>query len=447
MYKFVFSALVSVLLVATPADAARADHRAKATKVTKAGKAGKATSANKVRVGGKASGKHRAGRADAVPHNNYVSRSVVVRGKRKLVYERIVTARNIAPVVAMSAGDRAGLNLTRDALDLASSVALVLDQSTSEVLFEKNSNVALPIASITKLMTGLIVVEAKQDMEQVLTVTDDDVDHEKFTRSRLQVGSQMTRSSLLHIALMSSENRAAAALGRNYPGGVAGFVEAMNAKARELGMIHTRYVDSSGLSSRNVSSARDLAKLVAFAYHQPLLRQFSTDPQSQVDAGGRIMQYNNTNYLVKNPDWDIGLQKTGFINEAGRCLVMQTIIQGRPVIMVFLDSKGKQSRTADAGRVKRWLEAFNKPPALTQPLYTQSDNTLPVTRPVITRSAAVQPVTAQPAMAPAMAQPATAQPSTMRPLFTRPTIVRPATPQPAVPQPASNSQPGVTQGG
>ena len=379
MYKFFISALVSLMLAAAPAEAARTDQRAKVTK-SKAGKA-KAASA------GKARGKRRfdAVRSEATPSGNYMRRTVVVKGKRKHVYQRIVTARNIAPIVRMSAGDRAGLNLTRDALDLASSVALVLDQSSHEVLFEKNSRVALPIASLTKLMTGLIVVEANQNMNEVLTVTADDLDTEKFTTSRLRVGSQMTRASLLHIALMSSENRAAAALGRNYPGGVAGFVEAMNAKARELGMTNTRYVDSSGLSSRNVATARDLAKLVAFAYHQPLLRQYSTDPQSQVDAGGRIMQYNNTNYLVKSPDWDIGLQKTGFINEAGRCLVMQTIIQGRPVIMVFLDSKGKQSRTADAGRVKRWLEAFNKPAPLTQPVYTQPENMPVITRPVVTQ--------------------------------------------------------------
>ncbi len=357
MYKLVLSALVSLMLAVTPASAARNDTRAKVTKTNKANVK-------------KAPAKRRsaARREDAEPGGNFIKRTVVVRGKRKVVYTRVAPVRYVAPVVRMSAGDRAGLNLTRDPLDLASSVALVLDQSNAEVLFEKNANVALPIASITKLMTGLVVVEANQNMNEVLTVTDDDLDTEKFTTSRLRVGSQMTRASLLHIALMSSENRAAAALGRNYPGGVYGFVAAMNAKARELGMSSTNFVDSSGLSSRNVASARDLAKLVAFAYHQPLLRQYSTDPQSQVDAGNRIMQYNNTNYLVKSPDWDIGLQKTGVINEAGRCLVMQTMIQGRPVIMVFLDSKGKQSRTADAGRVKRWLEAFERAPAVSQPV-------------------------------------------------------------------------------
>ena len=171
-------------------------------------------------------------------------------------------------------------------------------------------------------------------------------------------GASMTRRELLHIALMSSENRAASALGRNYPGGISAFVGAMNAKARQLGMRDTHYVDSSGLSSRNVSSARDLARLVAVAHQEPLLREYSTTPNSIVKASGRPMRYANTNYLVALPDWNIGLQKTGFINEAGRCLVMQAAIHGRNVIMVFLDSKGKMSRTADAGRVRRFLESL-----------------------------------------------------------------------------------------
>jgi D-alanyl-D-alanine endopeptidase (penicillin-binding protein 7) len=285
-----------------------------------------------------------------------VRRVAIVHGKRRVVYQRI---RHVAPAVAMpSAGDIAGLNHTHDPLELRSNVAYVIDQTSSEVLFEKNPAVALPIASITKLMTGLLVVEAQQDLNEVLTITEADVDRHKFTSSRLPVGARMTRGNLLHIALMSSENRAAAALGRNYPGGIQAFVEAMNAKARELGMNDTHYVDSSGLSSQNVSSARDLAKLVKVAHEEPLLRQYTTDPQYVVEASGRALQYHNTNYLVASPDWNIGLQKTGFINEAGRCLVMQAMIQGRNVIMVFLDSKGKQSRTADAGRMRRWLEAL-----------------------------------------------------------------------------------------
>lgn len=285
-----------------------------------------------------------------------VRRIEMVHGKRRVVYQRV---RRAAPAIAiLSAGDLAGLAKTHDPLDLRSSVAYVMDQTSSEVLFEKNSTVALPIASITKLMTGLLVVQAQQNLDEVLTITDADVDKHKFTSSRLPVGTRMTRGNLLHIALMSSENRAAAALGRNYPGGINAFVEAMNAKAKELGMNDTHYVDSSGLSSQNVSSARDLAKLVMTAHQEPLLRQYTTDPNYVVEASGRRMQYHNTNYLVAMPDWNIGLQKTGFINEAGRCLVMQAMIQGRNVIMVFLDSKGKQSRTADAGRMRKWLEAL-----------------------------------------------------------------------------------------
>ncbi len=284
-----------------------------------------------------------------------VKRVVKVNGKRKVVYQRVLAAAPAVPTM----GDLAGLNKTDDPLSLASNVALVLDQANSEVLFEKNSNVALPIASITKMMTGLIVVEAKQDMDEILTVTDEDVDREKFSSSRLKVGTQMSRANMLHIALMSSENRAASALGRNYPGGRPAFVEAMNAKARELGMTDTHYVDSNGLSKMNVASARDLAKLAMAAYQQPMLRQFSTDPKATVElSNGRPMQFGTTNHLVASPDWAIGLQKTGFINEAGRCLMMQAVIEGRSVIMVFLDSKGKQSRTADAGRMRKWLEAL-----------------------------------------------------------------------------------------
>jgi D-alanyl-D-alanine endopeptidase (penicillin-binding protein 7) len=289
-----------------------------------------------------------------------VRRVETVRGKRRVSY---VLTRRAAPALlalpaARTAGDLAGLNQTRDPLSLASNVAFVLDQSSSQVLFEKNANVALPIASITKLMTGLVVVEANLDLDETLVVTEDDVDRHKFSSSRLAVGTRMTRGNLLHIALMSSENRAATALGRTYPGGSSAFIAAMNARARDLGMHDTRYVDASGLSSQNVSSGRDLAKLVAYAYQKPVLRQYSTDPNWVVEASGRPMRYNNTNYLVAQPDWNIGLQKTGFINEAGRCLVMQAVIQGRNVIMVFLDSKGKMSRTADAGRMRRWLEAI-----------------------------------------------------------------------------------------
>jgi D-alanyl-D-alanine endopeptidase (penicillin-binding protein 7) len=318
-----------------------------------------------------------------------VRRIEMVHGKRKVIYQRV---RRTAPALAiLTAGDMAGLNRTVDPLALRSSVAYVLDQTSSEVLFEKNANVALPIASITKLMTGLLVVQSQQNLDEVLTITDADVDKHKFTSSRLPVGARMTRGNLLHIALMSSENRAAAALGRNYPGGITAFVDAMNAKAKELGMSDTHYVDSSGLSSQNVSSARDLAKLVKVAHEEPLLRQYTTDHNYVVQASGRALQYHNTNYLVASPDWNIGLQKTGFINEAGRCLVMQAMIQGRNVIMVFLDSKGKQSRTADAGRMRRWLEAL-KPAGIPATAAAGVPVTVSATAPAAVSGAAPAPI-------------------------------------------------------
>jgi D-alanyl-D-alanine endopeptidase (penicillin-binding protein 7) len=256
-----------------------------------------------------------------------------------------------------SFGQMAGLNRTEDALDLKSSVALVIDQDTQEVLFSKNDHAVLPIASLTKLMTGLLISEAKLPFDELVTITQDDVDTEKFSRSRLTVGTTLPRGELLHLALMSSENRAAHALGRTYPGGLATFVSVMNAKARMLGMKDTRYVEPTGLSSRNQSSAQDLALLVNAASADATVRQLSTSPEYQVEVGNRMLQFNTTNRLVKSPDWDIGVQKTGYISEAGQCLVMQTKIAGRKLIMVFLDSAGKFSRIGDAERVRRWVEA------------------------------------------------------------------------------------------
>lgn len=256
-----------------------------------------------------------------------------------------------------SFGKVAGLHAGPDALALKSSVALVVDQDTNEVLYRKNDQAVLPIASITKLMTGVVVSEAKLPMDESITIAQADVDTEKGSSSRLMVGAQLTRGELLHLALMSSENRAAHALGRTYPGGLQAFVALMNAKARALGMHDTRYVEPTGLSSQNQSSARDLAVLVNFAYGDPLLRELTTSPAHQVEVGRRTLQYNTTNRLVKSPDWDIGLQKTGYISEAGQCLVMQAKVAGRKLIMVFLDSAGKLSRIADAQRVRRWVEA------------------------------------------------------------------------------------------
>lgn len=271
--------------------------------------------------------------------------------------KRSAQARKVAAVpIRASYGQQAGLRGTADPLDLNSSVALVIDQDTREVLLRKNDQAVLPIASLTKLMTGLVISEAQLPMSEMITISQDDVDTEKGSSSRLAVGTTLSRGDLLHLALMSSENRAAHALGRTFPGGLEYFVSRMNARAKALGMSDTRYVEPTGLSSRNQSSAQDLATLVAVAYKEPVLRELSTSPGREVAVGHRTLQYNNTNRLVKNPSWDIGLQKTGFINEAGQCLVMQAQVSGRKLIMVFLDSAGKLSRIADAERVRRWLE-------------------------------------------------------------------------------------------
>lgn len=256
-----------------------------------------------------------------------------------------------------SAGELAGLRSTSDPLALQSSVALVIDQDTHEVLLDKNAQAVLPIASLTKLMTSVVVVEAGLPLDEVLTVTQADVDTEKGSGSRLRVGTQLTRGEMLHLALMSSENRAANALGRHYPGGEAAFVSAMNAKAQLLGMADTRYVEPTGLSSRNQSSAKDLALLVGAASQHSLINELSTSASYQVAVGQRTLQYRTTNRLVLNPSWEIGLQKTGYISEAGRCLVMQANMAGRKLIMVFLDSTGKYSRLGDAERVRQWIEA------------------------------------------------------------------------------------------
>ena len=258
-----------------------------------------------------------------------------------------------------SFGQIAGLHGTPDELDLRSSVAYVVDQDTNEVLLSKNDQAVLPIASITKLMTGLVVSEAKLPLDEQITITQDDVDTEKGSSSRLRVGATLTRGELMHLALMASENRAAHALGRTYPGGLQSFVGLMNAKAIQLGMHDTRYVEPTGLSSQNQSSAKDLATLVKHAYQDSMLRELSTSPSYQVEVGRHTLQYRTTNRLVQNPNWDIGLQKTGYISEAGQCLVMQAKIAGRKLIMVFLDSAGKLGRIGDAERVRRWVETHH----------------------------------------------------------------------------------------
>lgn len=296
------------------------------------------------------------------------SSRVSVRRSRARIHARhmrTVAVRSSVPLKP-SYGQLAGLHGATDPLELKSSVALVIDQETREVLLRKNDSAILPIASLTKLMTGLLISEAKLPADELITITQDDVDTEKGSRSRLKVGATLSRGELLHLALMSSENRAAHALGRTYPGGLQTFVDAMNSKAASLGMKDTRYVEPTGLSSHNQSSAQDLASLVNTASADPLLRELSTSPGYQVEVGNRTLQYNNTNRLVKNPGWDIGLQKTGYISEAGQCLVMQAKIAGRKLIMVFLDSAGKLSRLGDAERVRRWVES--SPASVSRPI-------------------------------------------------------------------------------
>ena len=269
----------------------------------------------------------------------------------------VIASPAISSTSGASFGQIYGLHQTVDPLELKSSVALVMDQETNEVLLAKNSDAVLPIASLTKLMTALVVVESRLPMDEELTISADDVDTEKNSSSRLTVGTRLSRGDALHLALMSSENRAAHALGRYYPGGLPAFVSAMNAKARLLGMHDTHYVEPTGLSSQNQSSAKDLASLVKSAYQQHLIRELSTSTEYAVKVGTRQLQFRTTNGLVRNPTWDIGLQKTGYIVEAGRCLVLQASMAGRKLIMVFLDSTGKYSRQADAERVRRWIEA------------------------------------------------------------------------------------------
>jgi D-alanyl-D-alanine endopeptidase (penicillin-binding protein 7) len=288
------------------------------------------------------------------------------RSGQKIAYKRVRDSRGRWVRVALlpppppkpSLGQLAGLHNTQDPLELKSSVAFVMDDATSEVLVSKNADAVLPIASITKLMTAMVVLDAQQDLNEVIEINDAEIDREKGTSSRLQLGTRLSRAEMLHLALMSSENRAAHALGRHYPGGEAAFVKAMNIKAAMLGMKDTHFTEPTGLSNRNRSSARDLASLVKAANTYPLIRRYSTDTDGLeiASASGRNLRFGNTNRLVASPDWQISLQKTGFISEAGACLVMQTYINGRAMIMVFLDSVSKLSRFGDASRIRKWIE-------------------------------------------------------------------------------------------
>jgi D-alanyl-D-alanine endopeptidase (penicillin-binding protein 7) len=243
-----------------------------------------------------------------------------------------------------------------------SSAAIVVEQMGDGALFQKNADAVVPIASITKLMTAMVALDGLTDLKTRISVSKDDIDYLRGSRSRLKVGASLTLESALLIALMSSENRAAHALARHYPGGVPAFLKAMNDKAHSLGMRNTRFEDPSGLSGNNVSTARDLAKLVTAAYRYPLIREFSTMPSARVEISRRLLDFYNTNPLVKNVSWNVGLSKTGYIQEAGKCLVMQARVADVPVVIVLLDSTGKQARVRDANRIKRWMEAAHAAP-------------------------------------------------------------------------------------
>jgi serine-type D-Ala-D-Ala endopeptidase (penicillin-binding protein 7) len=245
----------------------------------------------------------------------------------------------------------------RDQPEIRSSAVLVLDETSSAVLLARQADVPTPIASITKLMTALVVLAAQQPLDEMLVVTDEDREHGRGAFSRLAVGTRLSRGDLLHLALMSSENRAAHALGRNYPGGLVACVAAMNARARGLGMRDARFVDPAGLSSEDVASPADLAKLVIAASHQPTIQQYSTDEMHAVRVGRRMLEFRNTDLLVRSPAWNISVQKTGYITEAGKCLVMKALIRGRSTVIVLLDSFGKYTRVGDAQRIRKWLEA------------------------------------------------------------------------------------------
>ena len=275
--------------------------------------------------------------------------------------EKIVAIAALAAVLALTIGFAQAADPKKsakksDEVFLRSAVALVQDAASGETLIAKNQGAVLPIASITKLMTAMVILDADINLQQRVAISDEDYDLVKGTRSRLRPGTVLTRDELLLLSLMSSENRAAYSLARTYPGGLSAFIAAMNEKARSLGMTDTRFVDPTGLSSSNVSTAQDLARMVRAAHEYPLIRQYSTRESASVNVLGRALDYRNTNGLVRSSHWDIGLSKTGYISEAGRCLVMRVRLSSREVIVVLLDSWGKFSRVGDANRIKKWLE-------------------------------------------------------------------------------------------
>jgi D-alanyl-D-alanine endopeptidase (penicillin-binding protein 7) len=283
------------------------------------------------------------------------AKKVAKSSKKPKVVRTTVTRSTQSTVAARpSFATALGLRGQNDDLSLKSSVAMVVNQDTKEVYFEKNPSVSLPIASITKLMTAMVVLDSKLPLDETLVINSDDVSI--YRTSRLANGTVLTREEALLLALMSSENRAAYTLGRNYPGGIPAFIDAMNRKAKEIGMTHSHFADPTGLMSENVASAEDLTRMLGAAYQYKMIRDFSTWPDLTMMIGKRPQKFLNTNRLVRAGDMNIGLQKTGFINAAGKCLVMQARVNDTPLLLVFLDSVGTQSRFADAVRVRDWYE-------------------------------------------------------------------------------------------
>jgi D-alanyl-D-alanine endopeptidase (penicillin-binding protein 7) len=286
-----------------------------------------------------------------------ISRTGKISQAAKYAAKPVIIASTPAAAVASIRNSIQQSSNTPLTLNVESRAALVMNAVTGEVLYSKNTEQALPIASITKLMTVMVVLDAAQPLDEPITITDDDVDRMRNTTSRLKVGAVLSRAELMLLALMSSENRAAHALARNYVGGTPAALAAMNRKAHAIGMSNSRFFDGTGLSSGNVATPKDLALMVKASTTYPLIRRFSTTSEHAVAINNNVQQFRNTNYLVKSPDWEIGVSKTGFINEAGKCLVMQAKIKQTPVVMVLMDSMGKYTRIGDAQRVKKWLEA------------------------------------------------------------------------------------------
>lgn len=329
-----------------------------ATKSTSKTSNSKASSKTASKTTSKASSKPTAKAASSkTASKNSSQQSVAKNSKSTGSKSTIKSKTRKSAAVGAAALAPAAASPAAEARALRSTTAYVQDLETSTVLFAKNENVVRPIASISKLMTALVVVDANLPMNEVIEVTDEDIDTLKHTTSRLRVGTRLSRGDMLHLALMSSENRAAHALGRNYPGGLPAFVQAMNAKARALGMSSTHFIEPTGLSSENVSSPRDLARLLRAASQRPLIHRYSTDSEYDVEINKRTQTFRNTNLLVRKPDWDIKVSKTGFINEAGECLVMLARINGRDMAIVLLDSQGKLSRIGDAVRIRRIVQS------------------------------------------------------------------------------------------